>query len=66
MSSFKDKNAKIQNDVECLRRKCKCGHVEYIYSNTDYILCTWCGNYIFKDKETEFKYRIKERIRKNV
>lgn len=38
------------------RKKCKCGHSVYVLG--DYKLCTYCGNYIFKDDRTEFKYRL--------
>ena len=32
---------------------CKCGHVNIIMNKNGYHLCSWCKNYVFKDKQTE-------------
>ena len=32
----------------------------YAFEKADRQLCDWCGRYVFKDKFTEFKYRILE------
>lgn len=42
--------------------KCMCGHSIAIPPHLDKVLCRWCGNYVFKNKELEFKYRLKEMI----
>lgn len=42
---------------------CKCGHRVYI-GRKDKIVCSWCGNYVYKDKKLEFKERL-EHARKN-
>lgn len=42
--------------------KCKCGHTNFLGSR-DKIICSWCGKYIFKNKKTEFFYRIGEKIK---
>ncbi len=44
---------------------CKCGHRVIIPNWVDKQLCNWCGNYVFKTKEDEFKFRMKEKMRKN-
>ena len=49
---------------EKFRVKCKCGHTLYIV-NKDKVICNYCGRYVFKDKEAEFKYRIEEKIKNN-
>ncbi len=41
---------------------CKCGHVNIIMNKNGYHLCSWCKNYVFKDKQTEFEYRLKENL----
>ena len=43
---------------------CKCGHSQVIPPQLDRTVCDWCGKFIFKDEKTEFKYRVKEAIRK--
>ena len=40
---------------------CKCGHVVFM-SKSGRKICTWCNNYVFKDKQTEFEYRMKENL----
>lgn len=42
------------------RIKCNCGHSIYIPPHMDKVICNWCGNYVFKDKKTEFSFRLKE------
>lgn len=40
--------------------KCKCGHsIEFLNYSTKYKLCTYCGNYVFRNKKEEFDYRMK-------
>ena len=41
---------------------CKCGHVIVLQNKTGRKLCTWCHNWVFKDKQTEFEYRMKENL----
>ena len=46
--------------------QCKfCGRKRKIAKNQDKIICDFCGNYIFKDKEAEFKFRLKEKLNKH-
>lgn len=40
--------------------RCKnCGHPQLL-GKQDKVICKECGYWIFKDDETEFKYRMKE------
>ena len=39
--------------------KCKCGHTQLL-GNQDRVICDWCKHWIYKDKRTEFKYKLKE------
>lgn len=52
----------LENELEKITRKCKCGHSVEIYHEKR--ICTHCGKYVFKNKEDEFKYRLNEKIRK--
>lgn len=51
---------KILNDITKSRVKCSCGKSILLPPKTDRTICSWCGNYVFKDKDTENKYRMKE------
>ena len=54
---------KMTDEYEKVKYKCKCGHRVVIPKWVDKQLCDWCGSYVFKDKRSEFKYRIKEAIK---
>lgn len=41
---------------------CKCGHSVIIANKKGMAICSHCRNLVFKDKETEFKYRLKEKL----
>ena len=53
---------KILNDITKSRIKCKCGHSVVLPNRADKAICNWCGNYVFKNKEVEFKHRVKENL----
>ena len=38
--------------------KCKCGHTQLL-GNQDRVICDWCKHWIYKDKRTEFKYKLR-------
>lgn len=44
--------------------KCNCGHTILMPTKKDKIVCDWCGEYVFKDKETEFRYRMLSKLSK--
>lgn len=55
---------RMTEEYDKVKYKCsKCGHKEIIPKWKDKTICSWCGNYVFKDKKEEFKYRIKEKIK---
>lgn len=39
-----------------------CGHSVVIVNKSNMALCSWCKIMVFKDKQTEFKYRMKENL----
>lgn len=41
----------------------KCHHTVEFWSNSNRELCKWCGNYVFKTKKDEFKYRLEQRLK---
>ena len=64
MQNFKEMT-KLYDTVTKYRVLCpKCGH-SVIFSKFDKAICSWCKHYVFKDKKTEFEYRLKESIMKN-
>lgn len=51
-------------ELDKVKYICKCGHRVIIPKGVDKQLCDWCGNYVFKDKNEEFKYRLQEKMRR--
>lgn len=39
---------------------CKCGHRVFVSKLNDRKLCTWCGNYVYRTKQLEFRYKVIE------
>lgn len=60
--NFKDME-KIAHSRTKARKLCSCGR-SLLLGSQDKVICSWCGKYCFKDKETEFKYRLMENIKK--
>jgi ribosomal protein S27E len=62
MGSYKEDSKKIgfytKNSI-----KCKCGHTIFLGSR-EKIICSWCGQYIFKNEKIKFIYRIGEALKK--
>ena len=50
----------LTNSLDLYKVKCKCGKKVVVLN--DKKICSHCGNYVFKNKEEEFKYRVKEKI----
>lgn len=44
--------------------KCSCSHTVIIRPGVDKKLCSYCGNYVYKDKKLEFKEKLKNELRK--
>lgn len=49
-------------ELQKYRVKCKCGHTNYIANKTNKCICSHCHNLVFKDKKTEFEYRLKQNL----
>ena len=54
----------MANELEKVKYRCKCGHRSIIPYNEEKVVCTFCGNYVFKNKKDEDIYRIREKMRK--
>ena len=55
---------RMTDEYDKVKYLCKCGHRVIIPEKYEKRLCNWCQNYVFKTKEDEFKYRLRERMRK--
>lgn len=41
--------------------KCKCSHTT-VMAKTDRTICSYCGKWLYRTPEIEFKYRMKESL----
>lgn len=57
-----DKYASILKDYKTI---CKCGHRMLIPYHIDKMICSWCGNYVYRNKRVEFKDKLKKEMKKN-
>ena len=55
---------KLDNKLSNNRVYCKCGHSMTFTNGIDRLFCDWCGNYCYKDKQTEFKYKMQSKLSK--
>lgn len=42
--------------------RCKCSHT-FVLGRKDRALCSHCGNWVYRNKETEFKYKLQEKMK---
>lgn len=54
---------KLEEERAKFKVKCKhCGHI-MVLTFADRTICNHCGFYIYKDKQTEFRYKMKTEMR---
>lgn len=61
MSSFKDIE-KLMEEQQKSKITCPCGHRIIKPKRKDRVLCSWCKKFVYKDKATEFRYKMKQEI----
>ena len=44
--------------------KCDCGHSMFMPYGTDIKICSHCGHKIFRNKQIEFREKVKEKLRR--
>lgn len=44
--------------------KCKCGHTMVITNSVEKKICSYCGNYVYRNKKLEFKDKLIKELRK--
>lgn len=65
MKYTKEEDDRMFQEMSKHRKKCKhCGHSSVIPVYVDKKVCSWCGNYVFRTDEIEFKFRLEEKLKK--
>lgn len=57
-----EKDTKMFNSFSKIKVSCKCSHTIVMIAS-DRVICSHCGNWVYKDKKTEFKYKIAEKMK---
>jgi len=65
VTRFREDPVKFADIMTRNRIKCKCGYTLQIPADVEKTVCSWCGNYVFRDKKVEFEYRMNEEMRRN-
>lgn len=61
----KEEYQRMTEEYDKVKYTCKrCGHRVVIGNSRTKSICDWCGHYVFKNEKDEFKYRVKERMKK--
>lgn len=60
----KIENAYVEDNVEFIARKCKCGHTLTFLSKHPRT-CNHCGRLVYASQEDEFKEKLKIMLRRN-
>lgn len=55
---------RLTDEYDKVKYICKCGSRVIIPYNVDKQICNHCGNYVFKSKRDEFKFRLEEQKKK--
>lgn len=63
MKGNNDRIQKLMDEQAKLSIQCNCGRKELIPIWMDKKLCSWCGNYIYRNKKLEFKERLKKELK---
>lgn len=72
MKSWIDGSKIFSNDMRLIEERarfrvyCKCGHgtLFFPFEHKDKKVCSWCGYYIYKDKQAEFSDKLKKEFKK--
>ena len=62
--NFKEDTKRL-NQLWKHKVKCKCSHT-FVIGRQERALCSHCGNWVYKNKETEFKYKLQEKIKESL
>lgn len=60
--SFKSDTKRFK-EIDKYKVKCKCSHT-MIMITAERMICSYCGNWVYRTPEIEFKYKILEKIKK--
>ena len=60
----KTKDEMISSYYRQYMYRCRCSHTQLIPNQIDRVICSHCGNWIYKDKRVEFKDKIKSLLKK--
>ena len=62
VKTYKDMS-KLMKTYQSVSIACKCGHKSVIPVWESKQVCSWCKNYVYRDKKEEFKHKLLKELR---
>lgn len=62
MKKYENLNNKRWAEFRKATVKCKCGH-SITFSKSKKVVCWWCGEYVYKNEQDEFKDKLTNLIK---
>ena len=56
-----EEQKKLDSQRTLMLKKCSCGHTIAIVF-ADRTICSHCGKWVYRNKQIEFKYKLKEKM----
>ena len=55
-------DTKYFNIITNFKKKCRCGHTQVVLNKKDreFVICTYCGNYLYADDDKQVIYYAKK------
>ena len=59
----KTKDEMISSYYRQYMYRCRCSHTQLIPNQLDRVICSHCGNYVYRNKKLEFKDKLLKKIK---
>lgn len=56
---------KLMREKQKITYDCKCGHRVTIPAFLNRRICSWCGNWVYKNQKDKFKENLRKEFKKN-
>lgn len=53
------------DELDKVKIRCKCGHRVVVPMWVDKSMCTWCKHYVYRNKQLEFRERLKQKLKES-
>lgn len=54
---------RMADELDKVKITCKCGRRVVVPVYLDKLVCSWCGHYVYRNKQAEFQDKMKQRLK---